>query len=191
MCAWQATQNRTSFFPSAYSFPQVPTDINTFVEQNLTHHPTFFGCNESAPVPLLIYIANGAAPPGLPQITNVSTDQTSFTPGNAQAVLDEMFVIATQGFPNGSQTSDSEWPACLACAVVDRVRAKQNIERSGICSDCFNRYCWNASQSTLATNGSTGNTTPTSSSEALYGTLGNSYKYGLVGATVVLAMAIL
>ncbi|KLO18693.1 hypothetical protein SCHPADRAFT_819487 [Schizopora paradoxa] len=185
-----ATQNRTSFFPSAYSFPQVPTDINTFVGQNLTHHPTFFGCNESAPVPLLIYIANGAAPPGLPPITNVSTDQSSFTLPNAQAFLDEAYVIATQGFPNGSQTSDSEWPACLACAVVDRVRAKQNITRSGICSDCFNRYCWNATQSTLSTNNG-GSGSSSSSSVTLHGNLKSTYAYGIIGAMVILSMAIL
>lgn len=175
-----ASQNRTSFFPSAYSFPQVPTDINTFVDQNLTHHPTFFGCNESAPVPLLIYIANGAAPPGLPPITNVSTSTSSFSPSDAQAILDESFVIATQGFPNGSQKTDAEWPACLACAVVDRVRAKQNIERSGICSDCFARYCWNATQNTLS-NGSSTNFAVES-----YGNLGRTYTYGLVGAMVAL-----
>jgi len=185
-----ASQNRTSFFPSAYSFPQVPTDINTFVEQNLTHHPTFFGCNESAPVPLVIYIANGVAPPGLPAITNVSTSQSAFSPGDVQAILDESFVIGTQGFPNGTSTTDSEWPACLACAVVDRVRAKQNIERSGICSDCFARYCWNSTQVVLPTNGTGGGST--SFAVGSYEKLDRMYKYRLFGAmVVVLAMVVL
>ncbi|THH03849.1 hypothetical protein EW145_g5959 [Phellinidium pouzarii] len=118
-----ATQNRTTFFPTTYSFPQVPNNTETFVSLNLTKHPTFFGCNDSAPVPLVIYIANGAAPIGQPSLTNTSTDQTTYEPAQIQAMLDQTFVIATQGFPaNSSETVDPQWPACLACAVVDRAR---------------------------------------------------------------------
>lgn len=143
-----ASQNRTTFFPSAYAFPQVPNDTTTFIQQNLTQHPTFFGCNESAPVPLIIYLPNGAAPAGQPPLTNTSTQQTQYEPAQIQAMLDETFVIATQGFPaNGTPgAEDANWPACLACAVVDRARAKNGTARSGVCASCFTRYCWDPSQ---------------------------------------------
>lgn len=139
----QATQNRTSFFPSAYSFPNVPNTTDAFIEQNLTSHPTFFGCNDSFPVPLVIYVANGASPLGKAPITNTSTEQTAYEPAEVQAMLDEITMIATQGLPvNSSLAFDPDWPACLACAMVDRVRAKSGTQRSGVCESCFSRYCW-------------------------------------------------
>lgn len=161
----QATQNRTTFFPSAYSFPQVPNDTSVFISQNLTHHPTFFGCNESAPVPLVIYLANGAAPAGFPPLTNTTTAQTAYQPSQIQAMLDETFVIATQGFPaNSSETVDPEWPACLACAVVDRARAKTGVQRSGVCADCFSRYCLSSDQMTASSTAKSAATRTLSSS---------------------------
>ncbi|EJD05258.1 lysophospholipase [Fomitiporia mediterranea MF3/22] len=138
-----ASKNRTSLFPSAYSFPQVPETTSEFVEQGLASRPTFFGCNDSSPTPLVVYLANGAPPAGQPAITNTSTQQTQYEPAEIQAMLDQTFTIATQGFPaNSSQMADPEWPACLACAVVDRVRARQSVQRSGVCETCFARYCW-------------------------------------------------
>lgn len=118
-------------------------NISTFQEQNLSTRPTFFGCNDSSPVPLLIYIANGAPPPGQPAITNTSSGQSVYNSSEVQAMLDQTAIIATQGFPaNTSETMDANWPACLACAIVERVRAKQNVTRIGICEDCFLRYCF-------------------------------------------------
>ncbi|KII94539.1 hypothetical protein PLICRDRAFT_33337 [Plicaturopsis crispa FD-325 SS-3] len=147
-----ATQNRTTFFPGAYSFPPVPTNTSTFTASNLTSHPTFFGCDpSSADEPLLIYLANGAPPQnGAAPVTNISTDQVSVPNAQLQAILDQTFVIATQGFPdpNSGAQVDAEWPACLACAVVDRARNRTGAARSGVCASCFGRYCWNATSAT-------------------------------------------
>ncbi|KAL5496133.1 hypothetical protein ACEPAH_3050 [Sanghuangporus vaninii] len=150
-----ATQNRTSLFPESYSFPPVPTTQSAFTSQGLTTRPTFFGCSSSPPTPLIIYLANGGPPSGEPPLTNTSTQQTAYADSEIQGMLDQSFRIATQGFPpptnstNSSSSSplnltvvDPDWPACLACAVVDRTRAKQGIQRSGLCESCFGRYCW-------------------------------------------------
>ena len=45
--------------------------------------------------------------------------------------------------PLGQSKKDEQWPACLACAVVERKRQYRNMERSGVCEECFERYCWN------------------------------------------------
>ncbi|KAL5479087.1 hypothetical protein ACEPAI_2375 [Sanghuangporus weigelae] len=149
-----ATQNRTSLFPASYSFPAVPTTQSAFTSQNLTTRPTFFGCSSSssssssspAPAPLIIYLANGGPPTGEPALTNTSTQQIAYADAEIQGMLDQSFRIATQGFPPNSPSPsavvDPDWPACLACAVVDRARAKQGIQRSGLCETCFERYCW-------------------------------------------------
>ncbi|EIW76500.1 hypothetical protein CONPUDRAFT_111484 [Coniophora puteana RWD-64-598 SS2] len=145
-----ATQNRTSLFPSAYSFPPVPTSIQTFASQNLADRPTFFGCNTTSSndtTPLIIYIANGGPPAGASStsdgITNTATLQLSYNDTFAQSFIDQTFAIATQGRPSsGGDTKDGEWPACVACAVVDRARGRAGQERSGVCQSCFERYCW-------------------------------------------------
>ena len=143
----QASQDRATLLSSAYSFPPVPTSASDFTSQKLTTRPTFFGCNvtsANATTPLLIYLANGGPPDnGEAPVTNTSTLQASYSSSQIQAMLDQTFDIATQGYPaNSGVTSDPEWPACLACAVVDRARYRANETRSGVCVTCFARYCW-------------------------------------------------
>lgn len=60
-------------------------------------------------------------------------------------MLQQSFTFATQGKPNSTAAGakDPEWPACLACAVADRARARSGTSRSGVCVGCFERYCWN------------------------------------------------
>jgi len=59
-------------------------------------------------------------------------------------MLQQSFTFATQGKPNSTAAGakDPEWPACLACAVADRARARSGTSRSGVCVGCFERYCW-------------------------------------------------
>jgi lysophospholipase len=57
-------------------------------------------------------------------------------------MLHQAFTFATQGTPNATSTTDHEWPACLACAVADRARERSGTKRSGVCVNCFDRYCW-------------------------------------------------
>ncbi|CAL1698537.1 unnamed protein product [Somion occarium] len=142
-----ASQQRASLFSSAYSFPRVPTSVETFKSEGLTKHATFFGCDTTtSDAPVIIYSANGAPPLGQPPVTNLSGIETVFPPDQARAIFDQSFDIATQGIPitnvHGEVEKDPEWPICLACAVTDRMRLKAKAERSGICATCMARYCW-------------------------------------------------
>src|ERR1700761_1788357 len=116
----QATHNRTALFPSYYSFPAVPLNTSTILEEGLATRPAFFGCDATADEPLVIYIANGAPPPGQPAITNFTSFDFDFTLAQAQAIMGQGFTFATQGIANGMAAWDADWPACLACAVTDR-----------------------------------------------------------------------
>jgi lysophospholipase len=136
---YQTSQNRTTFFPSSYSFPPVPTSQSSF--KPLLAHPTFFGCSSEAPTPLLIYIPNSAPRSGATPATNTTFLQLAYPQDEIRLMLDQTFDIATQGIQvDGGD--DKEWPACLACAVVDRSRVKLGYKRSGVCKSCFERYCW-------------------------------------------------
>ncbi|KIJ62090.1 hypothetical protein HYDPIDRAFT_30641 [Hydnomerulius pinastri MD-312] len=140
------TQNRiNNLFPTAYSFPPVPTNTSEFIAQNLSTRPSFFGCDSSTEAPLIIYVANGGPPHnGEPSLLNQQPSNVSLT--ELQAILDQSYLIGTQGYPaDASEAEDPEWPACLACAVVDRARNRTGVARSGICSTCLERYCWNGS----------------------------------------------
>ncbi|OAX38862.1 hypothetical protein K503DRAFT_717526 [Rhizopogon vinicolor AM-OR11-026] len=177
-----ATQNRTSLYSSAYSFPPVPTSLGEFTAQNLTTSPTFFGCNTTSSnvsTPLLIYLANGGPPhDGEAPVTNTSTAQLSYASSVVQEMLSQTFVIATQGYPDDGATKDPDWPSCLACAIVDRARERAGEARSGICSTCMNRYCWNGSTLTTATSGGAHR-------------IGISYSFGLVVASAVGAIMLM
>ncbi|KAJ7789133.1 lysophospholipase [Mycena olivaceomarginata] len=150
-----ATQERMQLFPRGLApFPAVPTSLAVFAAANLTARPTFFGCTPSSshaasvhsktpPGPLLVYIANGAPPrDGAAPLTNTSTGQFVYAPDEVRGMLAQSFDAATQGAVVGGALEDREWGACLACAVVDRARAREGVQRSGVCVGCFARYCW-------------------------------------------------
>lgn len=119
----------------------MPKSAEEFVARNLTSRPTFFGCDSSRAAPLVVYIANGAAPLGQAPLTNVPTFQETFPLSEIQGFLDQTHDIATQGIPVDKTQKDPEWPVCLACAVVDRTRARLGERRSGACEGCMARYC--------------------------------------------------
>lgn len=134
-------------FPGTYAFPPVPKTTEVYLSQNLTRRPTFFGCDSSAASgePLVIYIANGGPPLGQAPLTNTSTEQIQYPNSEVEAMLNQIFDIATQGIPVETRRGlekDPDWPACLACAVTDRSRRALRMSRSGICESCFARYCW-------------------------------------------------
>jgi lysophospholipase len=131
-------------FPGVYDFPPVPQSTAEFVAKELTTKPTFFGCDTSPTSPLIIYLANGGPPRnGGPPLTNTSTEQLAYQDEQIRGMLDQTFDIALQGDGGeGGSGIDKEWPACLACAVVDKARGRLLEERSGICQRCFDRYCY-------------------------------------------------
>lgn len=142
-----ASSQRAALFPKSYSFPPVPASNTSFLSQNLTTRPTFFGCNTRTTddAPLLIYIANGGAPLGQTPVTNTTTLQTTYPAAEIQQMVEQTFDIATQGIStikNGVAVKDKQFSTCLACAVVDRARRRLGIARSGVCKSCLDRYCF-------------------------------------------------
>lgn len=123
------------------SFPAIP-DQNTFVNLGLNTRPTFFGCNASnttGPAPLVVYIPNA------PYITlsNVSTFDPTYNNTQRNMIIRNGYDVATLG--NG--TMDSEWPTCVACAVLSRSFHKTGTALPAACVSCFDRYCWNGTLS--------------------------------------------
>ncbi|KAG0145136.1 hypothetical protein CROQUDRAFT_46269 [Cronartium quercuum f. sp. fusiforme G11] len=140
----QATFARAQLFPGEYSFPKVPNDPKEY--EKLRDHPTFFGCEETA-APLIVWLPNAAPLDGSKGMTNASVDQIHYEPSQVSAIITGASEIAYRGFPTtddfkAHKYRDPLWPACLACAVADRSRSRQKIRREGICSKCFERYCW-------------------------------------------------
>lgn len=148
-------------------FPSIP-DQNTFVNLGLNSHPTFFGCNISnitdAPrgsfyiPPLIVYVPNA------PYITpsNVSTFDLEYNDTQRNLIIRNGYDVATMG--NG--TVDSQWSTCMACAVMQRSWYKTETTIPDVCTQCFDRYCWN---------GTTDSSEPTSYMP--------TYKLGEVAAT--------
>lgn len=143
------------------SIPPLPNSNYTYVEKGLNQRPTFFGCNGTAaqlnsapadsPYPLIIYLPN-YDPTG---VTNTSTGQLVYTNEEAQQFLDTAVDISTRGMNNNA----TEWATCLACAVVERTRGREGVDRTATCDTCFASYCWDGSESALSPpegNGTTG-----------------------------------
>ncbi|KAI0881495.1 lysophospholipase catalytic domain-containing protein [Annulohypoxylon maeteangense] len=121
-------------------FPAVP-DAETFINLELNKRPTFFGCNTSEfsnashIPPLIVYVPN--APYTI--ASNVSTFDPSYSDAQRNSIIKNGFNVATMG--NG--TVDSEWTACVACAVLSRSLERTGTTVSATCQRCFSRYCWN------------------------------------------------
>jgi lysophospholipase len=133
-------------------FPPVP-DANTFINLGLNRRPTFFGCDpknftssSSSNVivpPLLIYIPN--AP--YTARSNVSTFDPTYELEERNAIVRNGYDSATQG----NSTIDSNWPKCVACAVLSRSLARTSTAPPAVCRDCFAKYCWNGTLDTRET----------------------------------------
>lgn len=63
----------------------------------------------------------------------------SFNDTKRNDVILNGYDLATQG--NGSINSD--WPACVGCAILSRSFDRTNTNVPSICKQCFSRYCWN------------------------------------------------
>ncbi|KAK3995213.1 lysophospholipase catalytic domain-containing protein [Cladorrhinum sp. PSN332] len=119
------------------AFPSIP-DQNTFVNLGLNTRPTFFGCdpgNMTGPGPLILYLPN--AP--YTYFSNVTTFDLEYTTEERQQIINNGYNVATLA----NASVDSEWPACLGCAILSRSFHRTKTDPPAVCVDCFNRYCWN------------------------------------------------
>ncbi|MBW0468242.1 hypothetical protein O181_007957 [Austropuccinia psidii MF-1] len=120
---------------SGYRIPKVPNTFDgTFASGGYNKRPTFFGCNSGPQAPLIIYLPNYYATAK----TNVLTEETTFEQEEIEAFLDNGFAIASQ---NAGPTKSTEWPACLACALIDNQVQRNGAQRTAQCEACFKKYC--------------------------------------------------
>lgn len=115
-------------------FPNVP-DQATFINYNFTLFPTFFGCNDSVDVPLVLYAAD-APWSAYTNETFLTSEYDSF---QINTVLNNTFNM----YSFGNNTVDSEWSGCLACAVMLRSLQRMNMTVPEFCNGCWQRHCWN------------------------------------------------
>ncbi|KAG7666329.1 PLB2 [[Candida] subhashii] len=125
-----------------FHFPYVP-DQYTFRNLNLTSKPTFFGCDaqnltsltsDIYDVPLVVYLANRP----FTYWSNTSIFKLAYSAEERNAMIQNGYEISTRN--NG--TIDTQWPTCLACAVIRRQQERLGQEQSDQCKACFEEYCW-------------------------------------------------
>lgn len=163
-------------------FPYVP-DKNTFINQNLTSKPTFFGCDaknlttlrnnltdDDHIPPLLIYMANRP----FSYWSNTSTFQLSYDDDEKKGIIQNGFEVSSRL----NRTLDDEWNACVSCAIIRRTQERLNLTQSEQCKQCFEEYCWDGTLDASTTPGvnftETGSTTgagdPVESYESAFNT---------------------
>lgn len=141
-------------------FPYVP-DINTFRNLNLTARPTFFGCDAKNLTsllsnstggsnstsrglvfdsPLIVYTANRP----FTYWSNTSTFKLSYEDYQRNGMIKNGFEVAS----SLNMTVDSDWRACVACAIIHREQERQGVEQSDQCKRCFQKYCWDGTLDT-------------------------------------------
>ncbi|KAL5333005.1 lysophospholipase catalytic domain-containing protein [Aspergillus crustosus] len=116
-------------------FPAVP-DQNTFVNLGLNSRPTFFGCNSTnTTAPLVVYLPNSP----YSFLSNWSTfSPLSYTEEERDNTIQNGYDAVTLG----NSTSDANWSACVGCAILSRSFDRTNEQIPDICTQCFDRYCW-------------------------------------------------
>jgi len=106
---------------------------------------TFFGCNSTAP--LIVY---------MPGPSPLESTLGSITPSDSDRLMDaaQARALAGRGPAAATPVADGEvytlpadptdplFAGCVACAAVDRSRAREGLDRTPDCVRCFERYCW-------------------------------------------------
>lgn len=120
-------------------FPIIPPPT-TFINRKLTSKPVFFGCDAN-----LTNTKDLRAPIIMSMMNAPYSAYTNYTWNKDVFTNEQMAVITTNGFnymTAGNGTLDSEWPECLACAVLDRSLSKLGIPRTEQCQKCMTKHCW-------------------------------------------------
>ncbi|PWY86047.1 hypothetical protein BO70DRAFT_360860 [Aspergillus heteromorphus CBS 117.55] len=126
------------------AFPAIP-DQNTFVNEGYNTRPTFFGCDSSnltGPAPLVVYIPNFP----YTAYSNVSTFDPSYEQSQRDSIILNGYDVATMA----NSSRDADWSACVACAVLSRSFERTNTSVPELCTQCFQRYCWNGTTNSTA-----------------------------------------
>lgn len=145
-------------------FPDVP-DSPTFLNLGLNIYPvsfaimathlllilkpqTFFGCNASVDMPLVLYLPNSP----WTAYSNFSFTKPSLTNNQLDDILENSFNLVTYGNGKlGSQKDAPPFSACIACGLIDRSLRRSGQPLPSQCQACFEQHCWNGTvQSTPA-----------------------------------------
>ncbi|CAN6601461.1 lysophospholipase 3 [Trichomonascus vanleenenianus] len=141
-------------------FPYVP-DTTTFINQGLIERPTFFGCNGSNLTslladkhlntsdefyipPLIVYVANYAHS----FFSNTSTFKMSYSTEEVAGMIQNGYNVVTRQ----NSTLDSDWPSCVACAIIQREVERRGQTPTAQCQQCFQKYCWDGTTDDSAVN---------------------------------------
>ncbi|GJJ05861.1 hypothetical protein Clacol_000048 [Clathrus columnatus] len=140
-----ATRLRTILSKTHQQAPPIPPDF-AITGNNL--HVSFFGCDptqDPPEFPLIIYVPNSPPCTGDSPVTNTGAFQLSYSAIHQQQFFNQTFLGATCGFVPNTTSIDINFPSCLKCAAIDRARLTTTppIQRSAICQQCFDRYCFN------------------------------------------------
>lgn len=139
-------RSKAGVSPQNNEFPAVP-DQNTFINLGLNMHPTFFGCktaSSNSSGPLVIYLPN--APYSYQ--SNFTTFDLEYSNNERDQIIRNGYNVVTVG--NG--TEDSDWPACVGCAILARSLVRTGTDVPSKCVDCFERYCWNGTVNSTTPN---------------------------------------
>ncbi|KAF9885821.1 Lysophospholipase 1 [Aspergillus nanangensis] len=166
----------TTGIANGTAFPAVP-DQTTFVNQGLNTRPTFFGCDSSnmtGTTPLVVYL------PNYPYVafSNMST----FTPSYEESVRDDTIQNGYDVVTMGNSTRDSDWSACVGCAILSRSFERTKTEVPDLCKQCFQKYCWD---------GTTNTTTPASYEPTTLLGAGSTVVPALLASVITTGFAIL
>ncbi|KAH8598887.1 lysophospholipase [Bisporella sp. PMI_857] len=106
--------------------PFIPP-VSTFVSQNLTGHPVFFGCHNTS-VATIVWVPNAPMTP-IGGGTNTAKMQYSAA---------ETVAMVANGAAVMSQNNSVEWARCLGCAIMDSTGS--SLPSS--CTACLQKYCF-------------------------------------------------
>ncbi|CAN3363214.1 lysophospholipase 1 [Diutina catenulata] len=125
--------------------PYVPS-VDTFLHSNFTAQPVFFGCDaknltelekDGVVPPLVVYMANRP----FDLMSNTSLYTLTYKDSERDLMVKNGWNVASRA----NTTLDSDWPKCIACAMIRRSQERQDIEQSDECKKCFDKYCWDGS----------------------------------------------
>ncbi|OAV98211.1 hypothetical protein PTTG_25705 [Puccinia triticina 1-1 BBBD Race 1] len=118
-----------------YPMPKIPNPYDgSFSKAGYHERPTFFGCDAGTKTPLIIYLPNYY----MVGKTNVPTKETTYSKERLEEFFENGLAIASQNAPG---KGDKEWPACLACALIDHQLQRNSQARTKQCQKCFDTYC--------------------------------------------------
>lgn len=139
----RATQKKSDWEFGEGVFPSIPSN-STFLSQNLTTRPVFFGCNTTSLKtykdsdrlsPVIVYVPMS----DISYPTNFSTGKLSYTNEEQERSITNGFNMMTRS--NG--TLDDNWDKCLGCASLLREFQRRDADVPNDCEQCFSDYCYN------------------------------------------------